>query len=101
MADLTGCVTLVNTMKAKKKRAGNTVTFSVSVDKNVDRFLKKKAKKAFGGNVSALIAHLAREDERIDAANRLLRGAEIDPHEYAEFIAEMRGVPTKKRRRAA
>jgi hypothetical protein len=84
-----------------KKRAGSTVTFSISVDQKAARYLKRKAKAAFGGNVSALVAHFAREQERRDAAESLLAGVEIDPYEYAEFIAEMRGLPTKKRRRAA
>jgi hypothetical protein len=85
-----------------KTRAGNTVTFSISVDKETQRILKKEAKRLFEGNVSALVAALAREAQRNAALDSYLRGVEIDPKEYREFLAELEGASApKKRRRAA
>jgi hypothetical protein len=88
-------------MAAKKKRAGKTVTLSISVDEDTQRFLRQEAKRSFDGNVSALIAALVREASRIAAAKRLLRGQDVDPHEYAAFLGEMRGktAPPKKHKR--
>lgn len=84
------------------KRAGKTVTFSISVDAKTQRILKKEAKRLFEGNVSKLVAALAREAERNAALDRYLAGAHIDEAEYEAFVAEMRGKPApKKRRRAA
>jgi hypothetical protein len=91
-------------MAVKKKRAGKTVTLSISVDETTQRLLKREAKRSYDGNVSALIADLARDFERRAAARSLLRGVKVDPEEYAAFLAEMRGeaAPKKlKRRRAA
>ena len=86
----------------KSKRAGKTVTFSISVDEETQRILKKEAKRLFEGNVSKLIAALAREADRNAALDRYLEGTHIDPDEYHAFLAEMRGKPApKKRRRAA
>ena len=48
----------------KKRRAGATETFSVSVDRETKQRLKRLASERHGGNVSALITDLAREGER-------------------------------------
>ena len=39
-----------------KKRSGNTATFSISVDLETQRILKKEAARSYHGNVSALVA---------------------------------------------
>lgn len=89
-------------MKAKAKRAGKTVTFSISVDEKTQRILKKEALRLFEGNVSKLVAALAREAERNAALDRYLEGVHIDADEYRAFVAEMQAKPApKKRRRAA
>jgi hypothetical protein len=54
----------------KKRRAGATETFSVSVDRETKRRLKALAKEKHGGNVSALITELSVEGERQAAFER-------------------------------
>ena len=63
-------VLLLSTMK-KKRRAGATATFSVSIDRETKAILKARADRLHGGNMSALIAELGREAERRDAFERI------------------------------
>lgn len=75
----------------KKRRAGATETFSVSVDRQTKRRLKALAVEKHAGNVSALITELAREGERQAAFERAWRwygGAEPSPRESAEIVTE-------------
>jgi hypothetical protein len=61
-------------MKAKKRRrAGATETFSVSVDADTKRALRKLADAEFGGNLSALVTDFAEEARRRVAAAAYLR----------------------------
>ncbi len=55
----------------KKRRAGATATFSVSVDLQTKKILKDRADRLHDGNMSALIAELGREAERRTAFERL------------------------------
>jgi hypothetical protein len=55
----------------KKRRAGATATFSVSIDQDTKAILKARADRLHGGNMSALITELGREAERRDAFERL------------------------------
>jgi hypothetical protein len=57
----------------KKRRAGATETFSVSVDRETKRRLKALAKERHAGNVSALITELSLEGERLAAFERAWR----------------------------
>lgn len=85
-----------------KKRSGNTVTFSISVDEKTQRILKKEAKRLFDGNVSKLVVALAREAERNAALDRYLEGTQVSEEEIDAFVAERHTKhPPKKRRRAA
>jgi post-segregation antitoxin (ccd killing protein) len=85
-----------------KKRPGKTVTFSISVDRETERILKQEAARSFGGNVSALVAAIAKEARRQGALDWLLEGESVTPAERAEFLAEVEGKKrTRKRRRAA
>jgi hypothetical protein len=45
-------------------RRGKTHTLSISVDETTDRILKEEAAAHFGGNVSKLVAAIAREARR-------------------------------------
>ena len=86
------------------KRPGNTFTFSVSVDAETRKILKDEARRNYGGNVSALIAGLAKEARRKAALAELLEGVPpMTEDERARMIAEITGKPVarKKRRRAA
>lgn len=55
----------------KKRRAGATATFSVSIDQDTKAILKARADRLHGGNMSALITELGREAERRDAFERM------------------------------
>jgi hypothetical protein len=57
-------------MMKKVRRAGATETFSVSVDRKTKQSLKAQASARHQGNVSALIAELAVEGERMAAFER-------------------------------
>lgn len=61
-------------MNAKRPRgAGATKTFSVSVDAETKRALRKLADAEFGGNLSALVTDFAEEARRRMAAAAYLR----------------------------
>jgi post-segregation antitoxin (ccd killing protein) len=85
-----------------KKRPGTTATFSISVDVETQRILKKEAARSYGGNVSALVAAIAKEARLQAALDWLLEGTKVTPEERAAFLDEVDGKgKTRKRRRAA
>jgi hypothetical protein len=93
-------------MKApKRRRAGATQTFSVSVDPLTKRALRQLADSDYGGNLSALITDFAHEARRRLAAGRALKllgvrpmtDAELDAFE-AQIAAEISAA--RKRRRS-
>ncbi|MGH7280138.1 MAG: hypothetical protein ACRELY_01320 [Polyangiaceae bacterium] len=88
----------------KRARAGKTVTFSISVDVETQKILKREAKRGFEGNVSALITAMAQDAKRQAAAEWLLSRPGVrrpTDEEMDEFMAEVRGRPKKKRHKAA
>lgn len=97
-------------MATKRSRKGRTVTFSVSVAPRTKKLLRDVADRAYRGNVSELIAQIAEQAARQDAAARLLAlhgrptmsDAACDAFERevaAELAAQSPGK--KKRGRAA
>jgi hypothetical protein len=60
-------------MKTKRRRPGATETFSVSVDADTKRALRKLADAEFEGNLSALVTDFAEEARRRMAAAAYLR----------------------------
>jgi post-segregation antitoxin (ccd killing protein) len=88
-----------------KRRTGKTVTFSISVDAETQRVLKAEAKRSYGGNVSALVAAIAKEAKRQSALDWLLQrasGPAMTAAERDALLAEIDGTrDTKKRRRRA
>ena len=88
-----------------KPRSGKTVTFSISVDEETQRILKAEAKRNYDGNVSALVAAIAREAKRQSALQWLLQRSARPPMTEGErdaLLAEIDGAPpAKKRRRRA
>ncbi|MBL8612826.1 MAG: hypothetical protein JNL38_36125 [Myxococcales bacterium] len=85
-----------------KRRAGKTVTFSISVDEETQRILKAEANRSYGGNVSALVSAIAKEAKRQAALDWLLQRAARPPMTEVErdaFLAEIDGAPKAKRRR--
>ena len=96
-------------MKLKRKRrAGATETFSVSVDAETKRALRALADRDFGGNLSALVTEFAEDARRRMAAGAFLRMRRIPrltSHEAARLEAEIErelaSARRKKRHKAA
>jgi hypothetical protein len=91
-------------MNAKRRRrAGATVTFSVSVDPATKRALRKLADSEFEGNLSALVTDFAEEARRRMAAGDYLRKhriAKLDAREADDLQREIeREILSFKRRR--
>lgn len=87
-----------------KRRKGPVETFSVSVDAQTKRTLKLHADRLFEGNVSAMISAFAREAERRDAIDWLVRdagGSSLTEELREEILAEFRGNKKKSRRKPA
>jgi hypothetical protein len=59
--------------KGRKRRAGATETFSVSVDLETKRALRKLADSDYSGNLSALVTDFAEDARRRMAAGSYLR----------------------------
>lgn len=89
-----------------KRRPGKTATISISVDEETKRVLKAEAKRSYGGNVSALVAAIAKEAKRQSALDWLLQRSGTSRMSEAErdaLLAEIddRRTPKSRRRRAA
>ncbi len=92
------------------KRAGDTVKVSISLHKDTVAALRKRAKRLYGGNLSAVVAELA-EDARLlegmDALIESLGGPSLTDEARARIDAEWAGRPapvpekSKKRKRKA
>lgn len=83
------------------RRSGKTSTVSISVDAETQAILKAEAKRGYGGNVSALVAAIAREAKRQGALEWLLAAASaprITDPERAALLAEIDGKRPSKRR---
>jgi hypothetical protein len=68
---------------ARLRRAGATKTFSVSVDAETKKALRKLADANYAGNLSALITDFAEEARRRMAAGAYLRRRAIVPLDAA------------------
>ena len=79
-----------------------TITRSISIDRETDRFLRESAAAHFDGNVSTLIIALAK-----DAESRAAAGAFLDRCNYTRMTDEeaesfiVKHTQKKSRRRAA
>ena len=63
----------------RQRRAGATETFSVSVDPETKRALRRLADASYSGNLSALVTDLAEDARRRMAAGAYLRRHGISP----------------------
>jgi hypothetical protein len=96
-------------MGKRLRRPGETVTFSVSVDRDTKKLLRDVADRSYAGNVSELITQIARQAARQEAAGALLRShgrPAMTDEQCAEFEAEIaaelaKQPGAKKRRRDA
>jgi hypothetical protein len=92
-------------MAQQAKRSGSTQKISVSLTKEDLRVLRRRAKRLYGGNLSAVIAEgarMIREQEGREAlVDWLGDAARATPEEEEAIRAEWRGEPVKRRRGAA
>ena len=91
-------------MGARKKRAGSTVTLSVSVNPEDVAILRKRAKRLHGGNVSAAIgdaAELLRVEENRQAyeAKLAVELGSLDPDVARAILMETMGLVPPVRRK--
>jgi len=73
-------------------RPGKTATFSISVDAETRRILKREAKRSYAGNVSALVSAIAREAKRQAALDWLLQRSDtpaMTDAQRAALLAEI------------
>jgi hypothetical protein len=70
--------------KTKPRRAGATETFSVSVDPETKRALRKLADSDYQGNLSALVSDFAEDARRRMAAAAYLRRHGMSPPSQAD-----------------
>lgn len=73
--------------RTKQRRAGATETFSVSVDPETKRALRRLADKQYAGNLSALVTDLAEEARRRLSAGAYLERRGIPPLAGAELTS--------------
>jgi hypothetical protein len=71
----------------RRRRAGASETFSVSVDPETKHALRALAEKDFGGNLSALVTDLAEEARRRMAADAYLSRHQMSAPTQAEAEA--------------
>jgi len=54
--------------------------------------------RSYGGNVSALVAAIAKEAKRLAALDWLLAGSDITDEQRGDFLAEVDGKPRPKKK---
>src|SRR5687768_7271684 len=93
-------------MKPTKKpavRAGSTEKVSVSIDRTVLASLRRRARRLYAGNLSAVIAEgirRVREEEGREALVKWLgEAAETTPEQRAAILTEWSGPASSRRRR--
>jgi hypothetical protein len=98
-----GSCYIVSMKRARRRRAGATETFSVSVDPETKKALRSLADADYGGNLSALVTDLAEEARRRMSAGAYLRRQAIPALDRAgvaklEAIIEREVATARKRR---
>jgi hypothetical protein len=86
-----------------RRRAGNTIKLSVSLGAEDVAVLKRHAKEAYGGNLSAALGEAARLLRQKEARRRLIEqlgGAPLTPEAAATIDAEFAGGPRYEGKRA-
>lgn len=71
----------------KQRRAGATETFSISVDPETKKALRRLADASYGGNLSALITDLAEDARRRTSAGAYLRRRAMAPLDREGVLA--------------
>jgi hypothetical protein len=79
-----------------QRRAGKTVKISVSLDKDDVKALRRHAKEAYGGNLSAAVSEVVRGLRQRQAMAELLEmlgGVNLTDRKRAAIDAELAGGP--------
>jgi hypothetical protein len=87
-----------------QKRAGITEKISISLDREDLAALKKRAKRLYRGNVSAVIAELAADARLLEGMTELvtwLGGPTLTDEDRTAIDRELRGDPPATRKRSA
>ena len=82
-------------MSRRVKRKGRTTTFSVSVDAETKKLLRRVASRSYGGNVSELITQIAHQAARQEAAAELLASHGRRPMSDEELAAFEKEIATE------
>ncbi len=86
------------------KRAGATEKVSVSLQSDLLKTLRRRAKRLYAGNLSAVITEVAEATARLEAQDELIRHfgwAPLSDRERAEIEAEWYGPAPKKGRKSS
>jgi hypothetical protein len=84
------------------KRAGTTEKVSVSLQRDVLVALRRRAKRLYAGNLSAVLTEVAEAAARLEAQDDLIAHfgwGPLSDAERAEIDAEWFGPPTKPKKR--
>ena len=85
-------------------RAGTTEKVSVSLQRDLLKTLKRRAKRLYAGNLSAVITEVAEAAARLEAQDDLIGHfgwGPLSDAERAEIDAEWYAPPPKKKKRTA
>lgn len=85
------------------KRAGNTEKVSVSFHKDLLKTLRRRAKRLYAGNLSAVLTEVAEAAARLEAQDELIKHFGWGPltdAERAELDTDWYGPAKKKKTRA-
>jgi len=84
------------------QRAGTTEKVSVSLQSDLLRTLRRRAKRLYAGNLSAVLSEAAEAAARLEAQDELIKHfgwAPLSDRERAEIDAEWYGAAPKKGRK--
>jgi len=86
------------------KRAGNTEKVSVSLRRDLLKTLKRRAKRLYAGNLSAVLTEVAEAAARLEAQDELISHfgwGPLSDAERAEIDAEWYVPSTKRKKKTA
>ena len=86
------------------KRAGTTEKVSVSLQRDLLKTLKRRAKRLYAGNLSAVLTEVAEAAARLEAQDDLIKHfgwGPLSDAERAEIDAEWYGLPPKRKKKTA
>jgi Arc/MetJ-type ribon-helix-helix transcriptional regulator len=93
----------MKTTRRRSGRAGRTAKVSISLDRSDLSMLRKRARRLYGGNLSAVIAEGVRRIQEEAGREALVRwlgeAGQTTPEQREAIRAEWRGEAVRRRRR--